>query len=107
MPLSRGDVVGYDVARMMFLFTMKASDARVVDCEISGAAIDSLVGAKGTSSPSRRKIQFKTLRDQIELIASEIFDKNNLMPVQIFAKHVSAGGKSEQRVASQPTASPQ
>src|SRR5882724_5694515 len=44
MPLLRGNVFGYDVARMSFEFTMLTSDARTVECSISGAALDHFAG---------------------------------------------------------------
>ena len=35
MPLTRGNIVGYDLARMMFQFTMFSSDTRTVVCELA------------------------------------------------------------------------
>ena len=49
MALSRGEVVGYDAEQMVFRFTMLAS-ASIVDCQISGAALDNLVRVKGAKT---------------------------------------------------------
>ena len=95
MPLTRGNIVGYDLARMMFQFTMLSSDARTVVCEISSVAMDAIAGVRGTL-PTEREAQFLRLRDQIERIASDRFDRDNLQPVCVFAKNVSFGGRSPQ-----------
>jgi len=95
MPLTRGKIVGYDSARMMFQFTMLSSDARTVVCEISSVAMDSIAGVRGIL-PTEREAQFLRLRDQIERIASDRFDRDNLQPVCVFAKNVSFGGRSPQ-----------
>jgi len=93
MPLTRGKIIGYDLARMMFQFTMLSSDARTVLCEISSVAMDSIAGMRGTL-PTERAAQFLRLRDQIERIASDRFDRDNLQPVYVFAKNVSFDGRS-------------
>ena len=95
MPLTRGKIVGYDSARMMFQFTMLSSDTRTVVCEISSVAMDSIAGTRG-ALPTEREAQFLRLRDQIERIASDRFDRDNLQPVCVFAKNVSFGGRSPQ-----------
>jgi hypothetical protein len=87
MPLTRGSIIGYDAGRMIFKFTMLRPDGRVVDCGISGAAMDDLVGDKG-GSPEERALQFVELRDRIEQIASDMFDRNSTHQVRIFSKHV-------------------
>jgi hypothetical protein len=89
MPLTRGRIVGYDVNRMAFEFTMMA-DATTVVCQISSAALDQLADEKG-ARPSEREAQFVRLRDAIERIASEKFDNESGVRgpvVRIFAKHI-------------------
>ena len=87
MPLLRGRVVGYDAGRMTFEFTMM-HDARIVDCEISSTAMDDLAGEKGIR-PHERDAQFHRLREAIERVASELFDRNGGGPtLRIFSKHV-------------------
>ena len=102
MPLTRGEVVGYDLARMMFRFTMQTSDRRTVACEISSIAMDSIAGVKGTL-PTKREAQFLRLRDRIERIASDKFERDNFEPVRIFAKKF--GGRSPQAWRFDTTAS--
>ena len=64
--------------------------ADTVECQISDAALDELGGVKGTESIARQA-QFLALRDAVEEIASDLFDK---MPhvrgriIRIFTKHV-------------------
>ena len=61
-----------------------------VECQISDAAMDVLAGVKGTESIARQA-QFLALRDAVEGIASEIFDKGPCVKgqiVRIFTKHV-------------------
>jgi hypothetical protein len=89
MPLMRGRILGYDADRMTFEFTMM-QDARIVDCEISSVALDDLAGEKGVR-PNEREAQFKRLRDEIERIASGMFDESGMSPgatLRIFSKHV-------------------
>ena len=92
MPLTRGDVVGYDSARMTFRFTMTGPNASIVRCEVSGVAMDLLEGIRGTP-PAERETQFLKLRDQIERVASDIFDQTHVARVRVFAKHFSLGKK--------------
>jgi hypothetical protein len=87
MPLIRGDVVGYDFEKMTFRFTMLTPEAKTIDCEISSTAMDFLARSRGTP-PSGRELQFLSLRDQIELLASAIFDKERLLPIRVFTKHL-------------------
>jgi hypothetical protein len=66
------------------------NDADTVECQISDAALDELGGVKGTESIARQA-QFLALRDAVEGIASEIFDKGPCVKgqiVRIFTKHV-------------------
>jgi hypothetical protein len=44
MALTRGSIIGYNSDRMMFEFTMKARDERVVACQISSVAMDYMDG---------------------------------------------------------------
>jgi hypothetical protein len=88
MPLIRDKVVGHDEGRMTFKFTM-LNNTKVVSCQISDAAMDQLAGNQGTESRARQA-QFLSLRDAIEQIASELFDKAPPIDgyvVRIFAKH--------------------
>ena len=93
MPLERGQIIRYDIDRMTFEFTMihKAeAQANIVNCKISSAAMDQLAGTKGTM-PSEKEAQFLRLRDGIERIASDLFDKAVPKPVQmihIFFHHI-------------------
>lgn len=89
MSLKRGQIVGYDIDRMTFNFTMR-HEARIVDCEVSSAALDDLAGRNGVQ-PTERERQFKLLRDAIERIASDIFDQRCMEEgetIRIFSKHV-------------------
>ena len=87
MPLISHRVVGYDVRRMMFDFTMLTPDAKTVGCSISGSAMDRLIGRSGCL-PDERGEQFSELRAKIEEIASDVFDRENPSHVYIFSKHV-------------------
>jgi hypothetical protein len=89
MPLARGSPLGYDNERMAFNFTMLNGD-EMVECQISGAAMDELAGGKGTL-PMDREAQFWRLRDQIEHIASTIFVARMVLKgaqVRIFWKDI-------------------
>ena len=74
MPLTRGTIVGYDVELMILRFTMVDASARIVDCAISGSALDQLFGEKRSAGPADRQIQFLKHRDAIEELASAQFD---------------------------------
>jgi hypothetical protein len=87
MPLMRGSIIGYDAGRMTFKFTMLRPNGGIVDCAISGPAMDDLFGTKGGSLEERNS-QFTELRDKIEQIASDLFDRNATYQVRIFSKHV-------------------
>ena len=89
MPLTRSKVVGYDVARMTFRLTM-LNEGETVECEISSAALDELVGGKGTALAAR-EAQFLRQRTEVERIASNLFDDGPTVQgavVRIFAKHI-------------------
>ena len=66
MPLTRGMIVGYDVELMTLRFTMVDASARIIDCAISGSALDQLCGARRSAGPADRQIQFLKHRDTIE-----------------------------------------
>lgn len=89
MQLMRGRLVGYDADRMVLEFTMMHG-ARIVDCEMSGAALDDLADVKGTR-PGERAAQFALLRDVIERVASDTFVAMGMpqgVTIRIFSKHV-------------------
>jgi Protein of unknown function (DUF1488) len=89
MPLIRDRIIGHDSERLAFRFTM-LSDTDVVECQISDAALDVLGGIKGTESSARQAL-FLSLRDEVERIASAIFDRGPCVRgqvVRIFTKHV-------------------
>ena len=93
MPLTRGRIGGYDSERMAFGFTMMNGEQEI-ECQISDAAMDELAGTTGTEN-SARQAQFLSLRDDIEKIASDIFE--DVPPVdgyvvRIFAKHINRLG---------------
>ncbi len=74
MPLTRGDLIGYDVDRMVVQFTM-LHDGRVIQCAISSAAMDALESA-GELPSDQRVAQFERLRDVIEARAEHRFFEN-------------------------------
>ena len=91
MPLMQGSALGYDNKRMLFKFTMLNRD-ELIECQISGAAIDELAGRKGTL-PSDREAQFlyPHMREKIEHIASAVFALRKPLrgaPLRIFWKDV-------------------
>jgi hypothetical protein len=89
MPLTRGQIIGHDIKRLTFTFTM-LNDGVVVACQISDAALDQLAGMKGTESFARQA-QFRSLRGTVEWIASRLFEKEPRVTgqvVRIFTKHV-------------------
>jgi uncharacterized protein DUF1488 len=89
MPLTRDRIIGHDNERLAFRFTM-LSDGATVECQISDAAMDELGGVKGTESIARQA-QFLALRDVVEGIASDMFDKVPLVKgrvIRIFTKHI-------------------
>jgi hypothetical protein len=89
MPLTRDRIIGHDNERLAFRFTMRnAPDT--VECQISDAAMDELGGVKGTESIARQA-QFLALRDAVESIASDMFDRVPVIKgriIRIFTKHV-------------------
>jgi hypothetical protein len=89
MPLTRDKIIGHDLERLAFRFTMM-NDGDVVQCQISDAAMDELAGMEGTES-SARQAQFMSLRETIERIASDIYDEAPRFKgyvVRIFMRHL-------------------
>ena len=89
MPLTRDRIIGHDNERLAFRFTM-LHDADTVECQISDAAMDELGGVKGTESIARQA-QFLALRDAVERIASDMFDRVPVIKgrvIRIFTKHI-------------------
>jgi hypothetical protein len=77
-----------------------------VECQISDAAMDELAGVKGTQSIARQA-QFLALRDAVERVASDIFDKGPVVKgqvVRIFTKHVRTGLTSGEATPGLPDA---
>lgn len=98
MALTRGSIIGYNSDRMMFEFTMKARDERIVACQISSVAMDYMDGVRGTP-PLEREAQFIRLRDAIEKIAGDIFKVEGAVHagiVRIFEKHLPEGRARKQ-----------
>jgi len=89
MPLTRDKIIGHDLERLAFRFTM-LNEGEVVTCQISDAAMDELAGMQGTES-SARQAQFLSLRESIERIASDLYDEAPRFRgyvVRIFTKHL-------------------
>ncbi len=90
MPLTWDRIIGHDNERLAFRFTM-LNDADTVECQISDAALDELGGVKGTESIARQA-QFLALRDAVEGIASDMFDRVPVIKgrvIRIFTKHIN------------------
>ena len=95
MPLTRDRIIGHDNERLAFRFTM-LNAADTVECQISDAALDALGGVKGTESIARQA-QFLALRDAVEGIASDMFDRVPVVKgrvIRIFTKHVQKSPSS-------------
>lgn len=89
MPLARDRIIGHDLERLAFRFTMM-NDGDVVHCQISDAAMDELAGMHGTES-SARQAQFMSLRETIERLASDLYDEAPRFKgyvVRIFTRHL-------------------
>jgi hypothetical protein len=90
MPLTRGDAVGYDAELMAFKFTMKNGE-RVVQCQISHAALSDLACRGGRVAARDLSSEFEEHREFIEALASAQFDQTpnrETRMVRIFAKHI-------------------
>jgi len=98
VPLRSHRIIGYDVRRMMFDFTMLTLNAITVGCSISSSAMDRLIGKSGCL-PAERDAYFLELRSKIEEIASNIYDLESPSHVHIFSKHVEVfmGRRKPQR----------
>jgi Protein of unknown function (DUF1488) len=89
MPLTRGRILGYDNKRMVFRFSMLYGDEEV-ECQISAAAIDELVGGPKGSYVDRQT-QFSQLRQTIESLASAKFATGPVVrgnALRVFAKDI-------------------
>jgi hypothetical protein len=89
MPLLRGHIVGYDKERMAFGFSMLNGE-KEVQCQISAAAMDELVGGPRGRYVDR-ETQFSQLRETIESLASTKFDTGTIVLggiLRIFAKDI-------------------
>ena len=107
MPLTRGEVVGYDADLMVFKFTMRNGE-QIVQCQISRAAIGDLAD-RWRGAARDPWAEFEAHRDLIEAIASEQFDqksnsnqfdsisKKETRLVRIFSKHIAAQRKGKLR----------
>jgi hypothetical protein len=93
MPLARGKILGFNASRMSYHFTM-TDGQRIIDCQISSAALDELTGQR--SKPPRvanRDAEFLEFRDQIEELARDRFENEGKPKfVRIFAKHIPKAG---------------
>ena len=88
MPLTRGEIVGYDAELMAFKFTMRNGE-QIVQCQISNAALGDLAGR--WSSARELRAEFEAHRGLIEAMASEQFDgisSQETRLIRIFAKHI-------------------
>ncbi len=93
MPLTSGKIVGHDSERLAFVFIMLNGE-EPVECRISDAAMDELIGAKGTEN-SARQAQFLAHRDAIEKVASDLYDEKPTVKgavVRIFTRHIHPSG---------------
>ena len=93
MPLTRGRIVGYDGERLAFVFILLDRD-EPVECRISDAAMDELVGTKGTENSARQAL-FLAHRDSIEQIASDLYEQSAKVKgtiLRIFTKHIPPRG---------------
>lgn len=91
MPLTRDRIVGHDIERLAFRFTMLDDGGEAVQCQISDAAMDELAGMQGTES-SARQAQFVSLRSTIEQLASDLYDEAPRFRgyvLRIFTRHLA------------------
>jgi len=74
---------------MTFVFIMLNGN-EPVECRISDAAMDELIGVKGTEN-SARQAQFLAHRGTIEKVASDLYDAKPAVKgavLRIFTKHI-------------------
>ena len=72
------------------------NDTDTVECQISDAAMDELGGTRGTESMARQA-QFVALRDAVEAIASDMFDRVLVVKgrvIRIFSKDIQKSRSS-------------
>jgi hypothetical protein len=72
--LIRGDLLGYDVDRMIIQFTMLYQD-RIIQCAVSSAAMD-VIESGGDVKSDQRADQFVRLRDVIEARVEQRYFEN-------------------------------
>lgn len=104
MALKRGGIIGYDSNRMMFEFTMKTPNEKIVKCQISSIAMNDLDGVRGISPPER-EAQFIRHRDIIEKIAVDIFKisgPTHVGVIHIFEKHLPGEKRRRNPLARKP-----
>jgi hypothetical protein len=97
MPLTRGEAVGHDAELMAFKFTMR-NGGRIVQCQISHAALSDLACHGSRAAPRDLPAEFEAHRELIEAIASAQFDQTSngdTYLVNIYAKHVSTSAKQK------------
>ena len=95
MSLTRGEAVGYDAELMAFKFTMRNGE-RIVQCQISHAALSDLACHGSRAAARDLPAEFEAHRELIEAIASAQFDQTSNRDtylVNIYAKHVSNSAK--------------
>ena len=96
MPLTRGSILGYDYERMAFRFSMLQGDEEV-ECQISAAGIDTLLGGPRAGG-ANREAQFLQLREKIESLASAKFGGGPIGRggiLRIFAKDIAKAMRRE------------
>ena len=90
MPLTRGEVVGYDADLMVLKFTMRNGE-QIVQCQISNAALGNLAG-RWRCGERDVPAEFEAHRKLIETVASARFDqistRKETRLVCIFANHI-------------------
>ena len=72
MTLARGSILGYEIDRMVLLFSMM-DGSKEIPCAVSASAMDDLEHVSRTA-PEGREEQFLRLRDRIEQCAARKFD---------------------------------
>jgi hypothetical protein len=72
MTLARGSIRGYEIDRMVLLFSMMDGPTEI-PCAVSASAMDDLEHVARTA-PDQREEQFLRLRERIEQCASRKFD---------------------------------
>jgi Protein of unknown function (DUF1488) len=96
VPLTRGETIGYDTDLMAFKFTMRNGE-RIVQCQISNAALGDLAGRWRTGARDL-PAEFEAHRKLIEALASEQFDQTSNKEtrlLRIFAKHIPSSTAQE------------